>query len=230
MLPPSRLKSFSNASYKIARALTVTASMKFLFLLWIAIGGILNASVWATAAWCVLYSCTSVLWLQCFWIFLAIRFFGHLSFATYIRTHTKEDCFSYMRREATLVGLSIIFAPLISILPTVAAIVLLSLLQVWTNLETHWLHTWLLVTCLVYHLLRAREMRRMGLHPKSKPLQRPRSIWKLRMDPGPRTVAKGVVEQPPCEKSVGSSHSLGKIASSAQKAANGSRSARVIDV
>ena len=204
--------------------------MKFLFLIWIAIGGIFNASVGATAAWCVLYSFSSVSWLQCFWIFLAIRFFGNLSFATYISTHTKEDCFSYLCREATLVGLSAIFAPIIATVPTVAAIVLLSLLQVWTNLETHWLHTWLLVTCLVYHLLRSREMRRMGLHPNSKPLQRPRSIWKLRMDPGAGIMAKGVVEQPPCQEWVGSPHRPGKVARSAEKAAKGSRSVRVIDV
>jgi hypothetical protein len=201
--------------------------MKFLFLLWIAIGGIFNASVGATAAWCVIYSFSSVSWLQCFWVILAIRFLGNLSFVTYVNTHTKEDCFSYLRREATLVGLSIIFAPIIAILPTVAAIVLLSLLQVWTNLETHWLHTWLLVTCLVYHLLRGREMQRMGLHRNSKPLQRPRSIWKLRMVPGARIMAKGVVEQPPCEEWVGSPLPPGKVARSAQKAA---RSGRVIDV
>jgi|HubBroStandDraft_6_1064221.scaffolds.fasta_scaffold443299_2 hypothetical protein len=204
--------------------------MKFLFLLWIAIGGIFNASVWATAAWCVLYSFSSILWLHCFWIFLAIRFIGNLSFVKYISTHTREDCFSYMRREATLVGLSIIFAPIISILPTVAAIVFLSLLQVWTNLEAHWLHTWLLVSCLVYQLLRGREMRRMGLHPNRRPFQRPRSIWKLRIDPAAGIVAKGVVEQPHGEERVGSPHRPGKVARSAQKAANGSRSVRVIDV
>jgi hypothetical protein len=230
MVTPSRLKYFSNASYKDMLVYSpVTASMKVLFLLWMAIGSIFSACVWATAAWCVLYSFTSVSWLQCFWVCLAIRLVGNLSFATYISTHTKEDCFSYMRREATLVGLSIIFAPIISILPTVAAIVLLSLLQVWTNLETHWLHTWLLVTCLVYHLLRGREMRRMGLHPKSQPLQRPGSIWKLRMYPSPRMVAKGVVEQPH-EESVASPHPRGKVASSAQKAPKRSRSVRVIDV
>jgi hypothetical protein len=171
-----------------------------------------------------------VSWLQCFWIFLAIRFFGNLSFATYISTHTKEDCFSYLRREATLVGLSAIFAPIIATVPTVAAIVLLSLLQVWTHLETHWLHTWLLVTCLVYHLLRGREMRRMGLYPNSKPLQTPRSIRKLRMDPVAGIMAKGRVEQPPCQEWVGSPHPPRKVVRSAQKAAKGSRSVRVIDV
>jgi hypothetical protein len=204
--------------------------MKFLFLLWIAIGGIFNASVWATAAWCVLYSFSSVLWWQYFCIFLAIRLIGNLSFLKYISTHTRGDCFSYMRREATLVGLSIIFAPIISILPTVAAIVLLSLLQVWTNLETHWLHTWLLVTCLVYHLLRGREMRRLGLHPNCKPLQRRRSIWKLRIEPDAGIEAKGVVEQPPYEEWVGSPQTQGKVARSAQRAVDGSRSGRVIDV
>jgi hypothetical protein len=203
--------------------------MKFLFLFWIAIRGILDVSIGATAAWCAIYSFSSISWLQCFWIILAIHFVGNLSFVKTVRTQTREDCFPYIRREAMLVGLSIISAPILAILPTVAVIVLLSLLQVWTNLETHWLHTWLLVTCLVYHLLRGREMRRMGLHPKSQPLQRPGSIWKLRMYPSPRMVAKGVVEQPH-EESVASPHPRGKVASSAQKAPKRSRSVRVIDV
>jgi hypothetical protein len=185
--------------------------MKFLFLLWIAITGIFDASIWATAAWCVLYSFSNVSWLQCFWISLAIHFIGNLSFIKYTSTHTREDFFSYIRRESRLVGLYIVSAPVISILPTVAAIVLLSLLQVWTNLETHWLHTWLLVTCLVYNLLRRRGTRRMALQAQSKLSKRPGSVWKLRADPG--------FQKPP-----------GKVARSARKTTNSPRSARVIDV
>src|SRR6266550_767242 len=128
--------------------------MKFLFLLWITVRATFDASVWATAVWCLLYSFINVLWLQCFWIFLAIHFIGNLSSVRHISIHTRQDCFSYMRLESMSVGLSIFCAPIISILPTVAAIVLLSFLQVWTNLETHWLHTWLFVTCVVYNLLR----------------------------------------------------------------------------
>ena len=43
----------------------------------------------------------------------------------------------------------------------IAAIVLLSLVQVWTNLETHWLHTLLFVACVVYSFSRAKGKRRM---------------------------------------------------------------------
>ena len=154
--------------------------MKFLFLLWIAMAGIFDASIWATAAWCVLYSFSSVSWLQCFWISLAIHFIGNLSCIKYISTHTREDFFSYIRRESMLVGLFIVSAPIISILPTAAAIVLLSLLQVWTKLETHWLHTWLLVTCLVYILLRVREARKMALQAKSQLSPGPGNIRKPR--------------------------------------------------
>ena len=75
----------------------------------------------------------------------------------------KRDCFSYVRIESMLVGLSIVHAVIISILPTIAAIVLLSLLEVWTHLETHWLHTWLFVACVVYNLSRGSGKRRMAV-------------------------------------------------------------------
>jgi hypothetical protein len=152
--------------------------MKFLFLLWITIRGIFDASVWATAVWCLLYSFTNVLWLQCFWIFLAIHLIGNLSFWKYICTQTRRDCFSYLRLDLMFVGLSILYAPIISILPTVAVIVLLSFLQVWTDLETHWLHTCLFVTCVVYNVLRVREKRRMALPARSaqKAVNRCRSV------------------------------------------------------
>jgi hypothetical protein len=204
--------------------------MKFLLLLWIAIGGIFDASIRATAAWCVLYYFSNVSWLQCIWIFLVIHFLENLFFVKYISTYTKEDCFSYIRRESILVGSSIISAPIISIFPTVAAIALLSILQVWTNLETHWLHTWLFVTCLVYSLLKCRETRRMSLHANSKVLQRRWSSWKLRTDPGARMMAKDVAQQPHRDHWVGSQQPPVKMARSAPKATNGPRSGRVIDV
>lgn len=136
--------------------------MKFLFLLWITIRGTFEAAVWATAVWCILYSFTNVLWLQCFWVFIPIHFIWNMSFVEYARTHTKRDCFCYMLIESISVGLSIIHAVIISILPTIAAIVFLSLLEVWTNLETHWLHTWLFVACVVYSLSRRSRKRRMA--------------------------------------------------------------------
>jgi hypothetical protein len=198
--------------------------MKFLFLLWITIRGTFDASVWATAVWCLLYSFTNVLWLQCFGIFLAIHFIWNLSFLKYISTHTRQDCFSYLRLELVLFGLSILYAPIISILPTVGAIVLLSFLQTWTNLETHWLHTFLFVTCVVYNLLRGREKRRMALHANSNLVQRHRT------DPGAGIVAKDGVELLHCEEWVDSQEPPGKVARSARKAAKGRRSVRVIDV
>jgi len=137
--------------------------MKFLFLLWITIRGTFEASVWATAVWCILYSFTNILWLQCFWVFIPIHFIWNMSFAKYVRTHTKQDCLSYIRQESILVGLSIIYAIIISILPTIAAIALLSLLEVWTHLETHWLHTWLFVACVVYNLSRGRGKRTIAV-------------------------------------------------------------------
>jgi hypothetical protein len=204
--------------------------MKFQFLLWIAMVGIVDASIWATAAWCVLYSFSTVSWLQCFWISLVIRFIGSLSFVKYIRTHTREDCFSSIRRESKLICLSIISAPILSILPTVGAIILLSLLQVWTNLETHWLHAWLLVTCLVYVLCRVREARKMARQADSQLFQRSGSIGKLRSDQGARIGPKDAVGQPHREDWPDSQKSSAKVAGQSRKAARRPRSVRVIDV
>jgi hypothetical protein len=203
--------------------------MKFLFLLWITMEGIFDASIWATAVWCMLYSFSNVSWLQCFWISLAIHFVGSLS-VRYIRTYTRGDCFSYIRRESKLIGICIISAPILSILPTVGAIVLLSLLQIWTNLETHWLHTWLLVTCLVYNLCRVREARKMALQVNNQLFQRSGRIWKLRSDPEARIAPKHAAGQPYREDWRGSRKSSAKFAGPSRKAAHGRRSVRVIDV
>jgi hypothetical protein len=191
--------------------------------------GIFDASIWATAIWCVLYSFSTVSWLQCFWISLAIRFIGSLSFLKYIRTHTGEDCFSYIRREWKMIALFIISAPILSILPTIGAILLLSFLQVWTNLETHWLHTWLLVTCLVYNLCRVCDARKMALQANNQLFQRSGSIWKTKSDPGARIGAKDEVGQPDHEDRPGW-QSPAKVAGTSRKAARGPRSVRVIDI
>ena len=196
--------------------------MKFLFLLWITIRSAIDAAAWATAVWCLLYTFPNVLWLRCFGVFLTIHFIGNLSFVKYIRTHTRQDCFSYMRRESVFVGLSILSAPIIAIIPAIAAILLLSCLQAWTTLETHWLHTLLFVTCVVYNLVSGREKRRVAPHGSTELLQR--HTWKPRIDP------KDVVEQPHCEEWVGSRDPQSKVARWAQGAANDSRSERVIDV
>jgi hypothetical protein len=156
--------------------------MRFLFLLWITIRGTFEASVWATAAWCILYSFTSILWLQCLWVFIPIHFIWNISFVEYARIHTKRDCFSYVRIESMLVGLSIVHAVIISILPTIAAIVLLSLLEVWTHLETHWLHTWLFVACVVYNLSRGSGKRRMAVTNDS--LQSHKGMREVETSPG----------------------------------------------
>lgn len=202
--------------------------MKFLFLLWITIRATFDASVWATAVWCLLYSFADVLWLHWFWIFLAIHLIGNLSFGKYISTHTRQDCVSYMRLESVLVGLSILSAPIIAVIPTVAAILLLSFLQVWTNLETHWLHTFLFVTCLVYNLLTVRKRRTMALHANSR--LSPGSVWKKGTDPGTAFVAMDGAEKLHGEARIGSRQPPGQVAGSPQKTVHGTRSRRVIDV
>jgi hypothetical protein len=199
--------------------------MKFLFLLWFSIGCAVDAAVRATAVWCLLYSFTNILWLQCFWIFLAIQLIWSRSFVSYISNHTSEDCLFYMRREARLLSLSVLYAPLLSILPTVATILLLSFLQAWTNLETHWLHTWLLLTAVVYILLRNRVRTKMREHAKSKPLLSQRRVRKQGTNQDDGMVIKEAAKEPQFEKW----GTMGRVGRSA-KPASGSFSARVIDV
>ena len=215
---------------RCARVPTARLPMKFLFLLWITIRGTFDAAIWATAVWCLLYSLPNVSWPHCFWAFLAFHFIGNLPAVKYINTHTRQECFSYMRYESRLAVLSIISAPLISIIPTVGAIILLTFLQVWTSLETHWLHTWLFVTCIVYLFLKGREKRRMTRPANSTSLQRSGGVWKLRADPEAQIVMNGVVEQPPREEWARSPEPSGKVTRSSPRSVNGSRSGRVIDV
>jgi hypothetical protein len=134
--------------------------MKCLFLLWITARSVLDAALWATALWCLLYSFAPISWPEYFGVFAAIHLLGNLSSLKYLRTHTRWDCWAFVRRESVLVGLYLLCAPIIAILPAIAAIAFLSYLQAWTNLETHWLHTLLLISCVVYLLLRSRQKRR----------------------------------------------------------------------
>ena len=137
--------------------------MKFVFLLWITICGIFDAAVWATGAWCILYYFTDVLWSECFWVFIPIHFIWNLSFVRYVSTHTRQDCLFYLRLELIFVGFALFHALITSTVPTAVAIILLSVLAVWTNLETHWLHTWLFVACAVYIFARWSGKRRMAI-------------------------------------------------------------------
>ena len=197
-------------------------------LLWITIRGTFDASAWATAVWCILGYFSNVLWLQCFAISIAIHLIWNWPFVEYTRIHTKEDCLIYMRRESMLVGFAIMLAPILSIIPTIAAIVLLSMLEVWTHLETHWLHTWLFVACVVYNLVRSRGRRRMAVLSNDL-LRSHRGVSVMRTHPAAAAVVENVVEQRRCKERVGSQESLGNAARPAQNAAKGSR-VRVIDV
>ena len=209
--------------------LTFSLRIKFLFLLWIIIRSAFDAAVSATAAWCILYSFTKVLWPQCFWAFLAIHFIWDLSLVKYLRTHTRQDCFLYLRLESISVVLSIIHGLILSILPTIAVIVFLSLLEVYTGLETHWLHNWLLVACVIYVLSRGRGRRRMALRVNDFSQSQPH-VRKDRNPPRAEDKWKVVVEQSPREDWMGPRECSSKAARSAPPGAKRSRAVRVIDV
>jgi hypothetical protein len=147
--------------------------MKFLFLFWILIRGVFDAAVWGTAVWCILCYFSNVLWLQCLGIFVAIQIIASMPLVGYLQNHTQRECLLYMRVESALVGLSILHGLILAPLLTVAAIVLLSVLQIWTNLETHWLHTLLFVACVVYNCSRTRGRRRLAVLANTRSDQRP---------------------------------------------------------
>jgi hypothetical protein len=142
--------------------------MKLLFLLWITIRGAFDAAAQATMVWCILCYFSNVLWLQCLGIFLALQFISNIRLVNYIKTHTEQDCLIYVRLESALVGLSIIHGLVLAPLLAVPAIVFLSILQVWTNLETHWLHTLLFVACGIYNFSRTSGKRRMAVMAKTR--------------------------------------------------------------
>jgi hypothetical protein len=183
----------------------------------------------ATAVWCILYSFTKVIWPQCFWVFLAIHFIWDLSLVKYVRAHTMQDCFLYMRLESISVVFSILHGLILSLLPTIAVIVLLSLTEVYTGLETHWLHSWLLVACVVYVLSRGRGKRRMAVRINDFS-QSQRYIRKDRTPPVAGVEWK-VVGRPSLEEErVGSRKYSSTAARSAPPGAKSSRVGRVIDV
>jgi hypothetical protein len=201
--------------------------IKFLFLLWITIRSTFDAAVSATAAWCFLYPFTKLIWLQCFWVFLTIHLVWNFSFVKYVRSHTREDCFLYLRLESISVVLSTFYGLVLSLLPAIAVILFLSLMEVYTGLKTHWLHTWLLVACVIYVLSRGRGKRRIALQLRNFSQSRP-GIRKDRPSPVPRFEV--VAEQSFREDRAGSQEYSSSAARSAPPIARRSRVGRVIDV
>jgi hypothetical protein len=108
-------------------------------------------------------------------------------------------------------------------------IIFLSLIEVYTGLETHWLHTWLLVACVIYVLSRARAKRRMALRANDFSQSRP-GVRKDRNHPGTEDEWNVVVEQCPREVRAASREYSSKAARSAPPGPKRSRGGRVIDV
>ena len=144
--------------------------MKFVFLFWVTFWSVIDAAIWATASWCLL-GYFEILWFQCFWVFLLVQLVCKIPAMKFGIIRTNEDCLLYMRREAMSIGVALILALPISIIPTVAAILLLSLLELWTNLQTHWSHTWLGVTCMLYIAAKATQKKSITTHTRARTVQ-----------------------------------------------------------
>ncbi len=145
----------------------VSRIIKFVFLLWVAFWSVIDASIWATASWCLL-GYFKILWFQCFWVFMLVHLVWNIPAMKYGSTRTSEDCLLYMRRESMSIGVALFLALATSIIPTAAAILLLSLSELWTNLQAHWLHTWLGVTCALYIAAKASQRRRMTTYTRAR--------------------------------------------------------------
>jgi hypothetical protein len=102
---------------------------------------------------------------------MLVHFFWNIPAIRYGSTRTNEDCLLYMRRELMSTGVALILALATSIIPTAAAILLLSVLELWTNLQTHWLHTWFCVTCALYIAVKAREKKRLTTYTGARTVQ-----------------------------------------------------------
>jgi hypothetical protein len=144
--------------------------VKFVFPLWVAFWSVIDASIWATASWCLL-GYFNILWFQCFWVFMLVHLVWNIPAIKYGSTQTNEDCLLYMRRELMSIGVALILALAASIIPTAAAILLLSILELWTNLQTHWLHTWLCVTCIVYIAGKTSQKKRRTTYARARTVQ-----------------------------------------------------------
>ena len=122
--------------------------------------------------WCILGYFTNVSWLQWFGIFIPIRLIWNMSSGKSVNIHTKQDYLFWIRLELLSAGIASFFALTTSIIPTIPAIALLSLLEVWTNLKTHWLHTWLFVACAVYIFTKAESKRKIAAHKVARTAQK----------------------------------------------------------
>jgi len=102
---------------------------------------------------------------------MLVHLVGNIPAMKYGIIRTNEDCLLYMRREAMSIGVALILALPVSIIPTAATILLLSLLELGTNLQTHWLHTWLCVTCLLYIAAKASQKKRITTYTRTRTVQ-----------------------------------------------------------
>lgn len=149
----------------------VSRFMKFAFLLWVALWSVIDASIWATASWCLL-GYFNILWFQCFWVFMLVHCVWNIPAIKFGSTRTNEDCLHYMRRESMSIGVALILALGTSIIPTAALILVLSISELWTKLQTHWLHTWLCVTCVLYIAVKASQKKRLTTYTRARTVQK----------------------------------------------------------
>jgi hypothetical protein len=143
--------------------------MKYLLIAWTLIRSCFEASVWATAAWCVLFpffrhgqplpasgGWNSLLWLQCFGLSLAVQLAINHRIITFAFKHSANGCQQFIKVDSMFVGSAILLALISSVIPAIGGIVLLNLTIRWTHMPPNWLRTWLFVLCICYSYFRSK--------------------------------------------------------------------------
>jgi len=130
--------------------------MKFLVVSWTALRAAFEASVWATAFWCISDSFFDIPWIHFYWVFSIILFLNGFS----VISVSPELAGTFLKIEIMLVGLAISQSLLTSLIPSAITIVVMSFLSHWTGREPDWLHVWFVFACVFYILWRRQGKRK----------------------------------------------------------------------
>jgi hypothetical protein len=134
---------------------------------WMVMRSSFEASVWATAAWCVLYaflrkaeaySATAekhgVLWLPLFGVFLAMQFLLTSRQIGCLLNRSEKECQDFMKGDCMFVVGAILLAFITAFTPALGGIVLLYLILPWTGILADWLPWWWFLLSICYMCFR----------------------------------------------------------------------------
>ncbi len=144
--------------------------MKSFLIAWIVIRSGFEASVWSTAAWCVLYALLrkgethaaiseshGAFWFQLYGLILAIHLLLTSRRIGFLLNRSGKECQDFMRVDFMFVAGAILLAFITSVPPALGGIILLYIIFPWTGILPDWLPWWLFLLCMCYICFRATE-------------------------------------------------------------------------